>query len=207
MATLRQIAQLGNPVLRLKAKTVTSPQSQRVQELIGDLLETVGDVNGMGIAAPQVYDSVRIFVVASSPNPRYPNAPKMTPTPMINPKLLSHAEETLKDWEGCLSIPGIRGLVPRWRWVDVEYTTRKGRRVRQKFTDFVARIFQHELDHLEGIVFLDRLESMRDVITDKEYLKLIDKKKRSTLTKPKSKKRLLVKNLDNVRQSPQTLLR
>jgi peptide deformylase len=97
----------------------------------------------------------------------------MEPTPMLNPRLVSHADEVGQDWEGCLSIPGIRGLVPRYRTIEVEYTDCLGRLQRQELSDFVARIFQHELDHLNGLVFLDRLDSVQDIITDQEFLKRI----------------------------------
>lgn len=174
--TLLQIAELGQPVLRGKARRVVDVKNSLIQKLIDDLIATVKDVNGVGIAAPQVYLSSRVFIVASHPSLRYPNAPKMKPTAMINPEILSHSKTKVKDWEGCLSIPGIRGLVPRYKRVEVEYTDRKGKRVKRKFADFIARIFQHELDHLDGIVFLDRMESMQEAVTEKEYLKLVAKK-------------------------------
>ncbi|MBD1866030.1 peptide deformylase [Cyanobacteria bacterium FACHB-471] len=173
MAELLQISQLGNPVLRQTAEPITEIQTQPVQSLIDDLLATLRHSNGVGIAAPQVGVSQRLLIVASRPNPRYPHAPEMEPTPMINPRLVSHSDEVVKDWEGCLSIPGIRGLVPRYQAITIEYCDRHGDLQHQELTDFVARIFQHEFDHLEGYVFLDRLESTRDIITDQEYLKLI----------------------------------
>lgn len=169
------VAQLGHPPLRQKAKEVRNINDEKVQKLIDDLISTVMDVDGVGIAAPQVYKSLRIFIVASHPNPRYPNAPKMKPTAIINPKILGKSKKIVKDWEDCLSIPGIRGLIPRAFEIKVSYKTRMGKTVTRKFNDFVARIFQHEYDHLEGIVFLDRVESTKDIITDKEYLKLIKK--------------------------------
>ena len=101
----------------------------------------------------------------------------MEPTPMINPKLISYNKIIKKDWEGCLSIPGIRGLIPRFTEIKVEYTDRKGKKQTASYTDFVARIFQHENDHLNGILFLDRLETIKDLISDKEYQKLMSKKK------------------------------
>ena len=91
---------------------------------------------------------------------------------MINPHLLAHADETVTGWEGCLSIPGIRGKVPRYRAIKVEYTGRDGKLHKQELTDFVARIFQHELDHLDGIVFIDRIDSTQDLITEREYQRL-----------------------------------
>ncbi len=170
-----QVAQLGQPLLRKQAKEIQKITPD-IQQLAGDLIATLMDVNGVGIAAPQVYESVRLFILASHPNPRYPNAPNMKPTAVINPKILSFSKETAKDWEGCLSVPGIRALVPRSTIITTEYTTISGKIVKKRYKDFIARIFQHEYDHLEGKVFLDRIESTKDIITDKEYLKIIAKK-------------------------------
>ena len=168
-----EIAQLGNPILRQQAKPVKKITDKKLQQLIDSLTKTAATANGVGIAAPQVSQSYRLFIVASRPNPRYPNAPLMEPTAMINPRIVAHGDEIVKDWEGCLSVPGFRGLVPRYKTVEVEYTTRDGRIQRQILTDFVARIFQHELDHLNGLVFLDRIESTQDLYTEQEYQKLI----------------------------------
>lgn len=171
--TIREIAQLGNPVLRSMARPVENVQSDRIQKLIDDLMATVAPAHGVGIAAPQIAESYRLFIVASRPSLRYPQAPEMEPTAMINPRIIARSEEMVKDWEGCLSVPGIRGLVPRHRAIEIEYSDRFGKLHRRKLTDFVARIFQHEYDHLEGIVFVDRVESGRDFITEYEYQKQI----------------------------------
>lgn len=170
MATSLEISQLGNPILRQVAQPIFNIQDQSIQALIDNLLTTLTHSNGVGIAAPQVGKSYRLLIVASRPNARYPHAPIMEPTAMINPQLVCHSGEVVKDWEGCLSVPGIRGLIPRYRQIEVEYTTREGNCVRQELTDFVARIFQHESDHLNGMVFLDRLENVQDIVTDQEYL-------------------------------------
>lgn len=172
MARLLQIAQLGHPILRKKAGEVVNVQDPLINSLINDMLATVVDVNGVGLAAPQVYESLRVFVVASHPNLRYPMAPEMESTAMVNPEIIWSSDEIVKDWEGCLSIPGIRGFVPRPKAIKVKYSKRNGNSEEVEFSDFIARIFQHEYDHLEGIVFLDRLESTRDIITEKEYQKL-----------------------------------
>ncbi len=164
-----QIAQLGNPILRQQAQLVDNVREKRLQQLIDDLLLTASASNGVGIAAPQVSESYRLFIVASRPNARYPSAPLMEPTAMINPQIIAHSTDTVKAWEGCLSIPGIRGLVPRHQVIEVEYMTRDGQLHRQEMTDFVARIFQHEYDHLNGIVFLDRVESTQDLMSEQEY--------------------------------------
>ena len=176
MSDKLSIIQLGNPILRQKAKLVEQVNSDDIQKLIDDLLTTVSDANGVGIAAPQVAVGYRVFIVASRPNLRYPNAPLMEPTAMINPKIVAHSDETVKDCEGCLSIPGIRGLVPRYQKIEVEYIDRKGNLVNQQLTDFVARIFQHEYDHFEGLVFLDRVESTFDIVTEQEYQNLMFEK-------------------------------
>jgi peptide deformylase len=169
MSPSRAIAQLGNPILRQQAQPIDTIEDKGLQKLIDDLITTAQVSNGVGIAAPQVSESYRLFIVASHPNPRYPNAPIMKPTAMINPRITAHSWEIIKEWEGCLSIPGIRGLVPRYQTIEVEYITRNGQRHKQTLTDFVARIFQHEYDHLEGIVFLDRIESIQDLMTEQEY--------------------------------------
>jgi len=173
MAEIREVVQLGHPLLRTKAQDVENIEEQRIQTLVDDLIATVGQAQGVGIAAPQVAESFRLFIVASRPNPRYPYAPTMEPTAMINPKILAHSTEVVKGWEGCLSIPGIRGSVPRYQSIEVEYSDRNGKQQKQELTDFVARIFQHELDHLDGIVFLDRMESTLDLVTEQEYQKRI----------------------------------
>jgi peptide deformylase len=173
MSELLPIIQLGNSILRQKASLVENINDERIQKLIDDLMTTVAKANGVGIAAPQVAQSCRLFIVASRPNPRYPNAPEMEPTAMINPKIVAHSTEVVKGWEGCLCVPGIRGLVPRYQEIEVEYTDRNGKLQKQELTDFVARIFQHEYDHLDGIVFLDRLESTLDIITEQEYQKQV----------------------------------
>lgn len=175
MSKLLQIAYLGHKVLRKKAVPVNNIDNKEIQELIDDLITTVKDVDGVGIAAPQVYQSKRIFIITSNPNPRYPNAPKMKPTAIINPKIISHSTNIVKDWEGCLSIPGIRALVPRYQSMSVEFTNRQGKIQKRQFKDFIARIFQHEHDHLEGIIFLDRLENTKDIVTEKEYQKIVAK--------------------------------
>ncbi len=164
-----EIAQLGNPILRQPAKLVENVQDERIQKLIDALVVTTTTANGVGLAAPQVSESYRLCIVASRPNPRYPNAPEMEPTAMINPQIIAHSSDIVKGWEGCLSIPSIRGLVPRYQAIEVEYTSRDGKLYRQELADFVARIFQHEHDHLDGIVFLDRVESTQDLMTEQEY--------------------------------------
>lgn len=173
MSKVLEIAELGQHVLREKASDIDNVEEPAVQEFIDNLIETAIDSNGVGIAAPQVFEPYRIFIINSRPNPRYPEAPEMGPVAVINPEIISRSDEKEKDWEGCLSIPGIRGLVPRHKQIRTRYMTREGKIEEREFTDFVARIFQHEFDHLNGTVFLDRMESSREIITEKEYQRLM----------------------------------
>lgn len=169
MPILRQIAHLGQPVLRAKAAAVVLPVDDLARRLAADLLATMREAEGVGIAAPQVHESLALFIMASAPNSRYPDAPLMEPEVVINPEVLDRSAEIVKGWKGCLSIPGLRGEVPRHQSVVVRYHTLDGRRVERELSGFVARIFQHEDDHLHGIVFLDRLESTLDLITEREF--------------------------------------
>lgn len=173
MTILSAIAQLGEPVLRSQAKAINDLGDPKIIELIDSLIATAVANQGVGIAAPQISQPYRLFIIASHPSDRYPHAPTMPPTAMINPRILSHGNEVVKDWEGCLSVSDTRGLVPRYRQIEVEYTTSQGETKQEILTDFVARIFQHELDHLDGIVFTDRIKDPADLYTEAEYRQLI----------------------------------
>jgi peptide deformylase len=169
---LRQIAQLGQPVLRGTMEHVADPSTPSVQSLIDDMLATVMDANGVGLAAPQVYEPISLFILASRPNQRYPHAPVMEPLAIINPEILWKSDEKEQGWEGCLSIPGLRGFVPRHQRIGVRYLTRNNMMCEVEYTDFLARVFQHEYDHVQGIVFIDRVESTLDLMTEQEYLRM-----------------------------------
>ncbi|MBW2477300.1 MAG: peptide deformylase [Deltaproteobacteria bacterium] len=171
MSILRLIAQLGQPVLRRVANKIDDPENPAVQSLIDDLLVTVADADGVGIAAPQVFEPLSLFIVASRPNPRYPHAPEIDPITMLNPEILWLSDETEKGWEGCLSIPGLRGYVSRHRQIGLRYLTPNGEVREEEYADFLARVIQHEYDHVQGLVFVDRVDSTRDLITEKEYQK------------------------------------
>jgi len=175
MPIIRQIAQLGQPLLREVARMVADPCAPAIQALIEDMLVTVADASGVGIAAPQLFESLALFIVASRPNPRYPQAPLLEPTVMINPEILWVADTREMGWEGCLSIPGLRGLVPRSTRLGVRYLDREGNLREEEYADFPARVVQHEFDHLQGIVFIDRIESTRDLVTEKEYLRILQR--------------------------------
>ncbi|MEY4440627.1 MAG: hypothetical protein RLY49_253 [Candidatus Parcubacteria bacterium] len=166
------VSQLGNPILRKKAKEVLSIKDTKIQELIDSMIDTCLDAPGVGIAAPQVYSTHRIFIMIPS---KGRNAKQSKPIAVINPKIISTSKTIKKDWEGCLSVPGIRAVVPRHVQIKVEFFDRTGKKQTKTFKDFNARIFQHEYDHLEGVMFIDRADS-RDIITEKEYQKLMRKK-------------------------------
>lgn len=173
MAEEREITELGNPVLRRRAAEVEDPGDPRVQELVDDMIATAAKAQGVGIAAPQVSEPLRVFVIAGATSERYPGQSETEPRVVINPEIVSVSEETEKGWEGCLSIPGIRGLVPRHASLRATYRDRNGDLVEESFSGFSARIFQHEYDHLNGVVFLDRIESSAEIITENEYEKLL----------------------------------
>jgi len=172
MARIFQIAQLGHPVLRRVAEPVQEIDSS-VRELVEDLFATSREANGAGIAAPQIHVSRRVFILSIRPTPRYPHAPTLEPTAVINPEILWVSDEREKDWEGCLSIPGIRGRVPRPTAIRVRYQGLDGVTVEREFNGFAARVFLHENDHLEGMTWLDHVEDNRDIVTEKEYLRQI----------------------------------
>lgn len=166
-----ELIQLGHPHLRRKAERVDEISSVETQHLLDELLAFVIAKNGVGIAAPQVDINQRLFIMCSRPNSRYPLAPEMAPTFVINPEIIWRSDEIEKGWEGCLSLPGIRGLVPRHQAIKVQYTSRSNERVEIEYTGFIARVFQHELDHLDGIVYIDRVESTYEIMMEKEWLK------------------------------------
>lgn len=172
MSKILQISEIGSPILRQRADVIVDLINPQIEDLIVDLIATADAANGVGIAAPQVASSLRLFIIASRPSPRYPSAPKMEPTAMINPQIVDRSGELVPGWEGCLSVPGVRGLVLRDRSIEVKYFTKHGELIQQQLTGFVARIFQHELDHLDGILFPDRVSLPLDLITEAEYLKI-----------------------------------
>jgi peptide deformylase len=163
------IAQLGDPILRQPAQPITDPTALWVQALADQMIAHIGTCKAVGIAAPQVSQPYCLMVIASHPSDRYPHAPDMEPLVLINPQIVDQSTERVKDWEGCLSVPQLRGLVNRWQWVEVSYLDRQGNPQQQRFEDFVARIFQHEYDHLIGKVFLDYIEGVDDLMAEQEW--------------------------------------
>lgn len=167
------IVELGKAELRRIAQPVTSIDAADFQQQLDALIQFVQQRGGMGIAAPQVGIPQRFFIMSSHPNERYPYAPDMPITCVINPQILWHSTETDKDWEGCLSVPGLRALVPRYQQIGVRYWLRDGTLIEADYDGFIARLFQHELDHLDGKVFVDRVESSLDMMTESSWYKLL----------------------------------
>jgi peptide deformylase len=168
-----EIALLGEPLLRQIAQPIEDVTCVEVQQLAKKMLFTLEGSNGVGLAAPQIFESKRIIVVASKPTPRYPYAPLMPATVMINPSFVALSDTMIKDYEGCLSIPSIRALVPRYHSIRVTYMDLTGQCLEVDFEGFIARVFQHEYDHLNGLVYLDRVETNQDIISEAMFLKRI----------------------------------
>ncbi len=163
MAILK-VARLGHPILRVVADhvPVEAIQSPEIQRLIDNMIETMREYNGAGLAATQVHVPKQVCVIEVHRNPRYPQAPEIPLTVLINPRCTPLTQEMEEDWEGCLSIPDMRGKVPRYTTVHLQAYDRDGRRVEATAKEFFARVIQHETDHLNGKVYLDR---MRDFST------------------------------------------
>jgi peptide deformylase len=154
---------MGHPVLRAKARAIDPGQiaTPRVQQLIDDMFETMLEYQGVGLAAPQVHESLRLFVAGFSPDEDDEPARGVPKMALINPEITPVSAEVVEDWEGCLSIPDIRGRVPRSRQISVRAYDRRGKRIEIKASGFTARVIQHETDHLDGVLFFDRMRSFQ----------------------------------------------
>jgi peptide deformylase len=161
------IATIGNPVLRRRAREVTRDElaSQAIQQLVDDMIETMRHASGAGIAATQVGRSVRICIIEVFDNPRYPYKPNWPLTILVNPTVERTTDETFMNFEGCLSVPGLRGQVPRYTGVRVRAWDRSGGELDFAVGGLTAGTFQHEIDHLEGSLFVDRVSDTRSLCT------------------------------------------
>ncbi|HEY7168125.1 MAG TPA: peptide deformylase [Candidatus Binatia bacterium] len=163
MAILK-VCRLGHPVLRQVTESVSKAEiaSPECQKFIDDMIATMKEYDGVGLAADQVHESKQIAVLEVAANPRYPDKPQVPLTVLINPRVTAVTEEMEEDWEGCLSVPDLRGRVPRYQSIRVEALDRFGNAIDFVAGGFHARVIQHEWDHLNGRVYLDR---MRDFST------------------------------------------
>ncbi|KAB0630283.1 peptide deformylase [Acinetobacter gandensis] len=159
MSQIMAVAQLGEAILGIRAREIQIHElnSNWLQHLTASMQATMLERNGVGIAAPQVYVSKRVIIVASRPNVRYPDAPEMQPIIMLNPVITKRSEQTILGEEGCLSVPDTRGQVARAEKITVQYLNLQGQPVEIHLEGFPARIVQHEVDHLDGILFTERL--------------------------------------------------
>ena len=159
--TVRKILKMGNPQLLEQAEKVRDIQSPEIQTLIGDMFDTMADANGAGLAAPQIGVSLRIVIFGVAANARYPEAEPVPSTVLINPEIELLGTELEAGWEGCLSIPGMRGLVPRHNHIRYRGLDEEGKHLEREAHGFHARVVQHECDHLDGILYPFRIENPR----------------------------------------------
>jgi peptide deformylase len=170
--SILKVARMGHPVLRTRAQPIErgAIKSPAVQRLIDDMMDTMTEYHGVGLAAPQVHESLRVFVVAFDPSQSEPVEDQPgEPFAIINPEITPLGEDIVEDWEGCLSIPDIRGRVPRAREIKVRALDRTGARIELSAHDFPARVIQHETDHLDGVLFFDRMKSLATMTFLDEY--------------------------------------
>ena len=165
--SILKVARMGHPVLRAKAQPLDRAllRTPSIQRLIDDMIDTMVEYHGVGLAAPQIHESLRIFVALFGPDDE--DAPS-EPAVIVNPEIV-FGTESVEGWEGCLSIPDIRGRVPRAREILLRAMDRSGERIELPLQDFPARVAQHEADHLDGILFFDRMRSFESLTFLDEY--------------------------------------
>ena len=168
---LLKIAQVGHPVLRTPTREVTPEElaSVEVQTFIDDMIETMRDANGAGLAANQVYVSKKICIMEVGDNPRYPYKPKIPLTVLVNPVITHLGSETFSNFEGCLSVPNLRGRVERSAHIRVDALDREGRPIQIETKGITAGTYQHEVDHLDMKLFLDRVRDPSSFCTWAEF--------------------------------------
>jgi peptide deformylase len=158
--TVRDVLRMGHPVLRERAKPVQRFGTPELRALVQDMKETMASRNGAGLAAPQIGVSERIVIFGVEKNPRYPDAEEVPFTVLVNPTIVMLTREVEDGWEGCLSVPGMRGLVPRYTRLRYSGFDEEGRAVEREADGFHARVVQHECDHLDGILYPQRMTDM-----------------------------------------------
>lgn len=165
--SILKVARMGHPVLRQKARAIEPKELKTVplQKFIDDMIDTMQEYSGVGLAAPQVHEGLRVFVAHLDPDGRGAGEP----IAIINPEIEIIGNTVIEGWEGCLSIPDIRGRVPRAAQIRVSALDRHGKRIEINAQDFPARVIQHETDHLNGILFFDRMRSLESLTYMEEF--------------------------------------
>ncbi len=167
--------EFGNPILRTKAKAVPlkSLRTPKMKKLIREMLLTMHKTGGVGLAAPQVGESIRLAVMETYSTEHRPHLEQRGPIVIVNPRIIQYSTILKKDWEGCLSFAPehVGATVPRPSSITVEYYTEKGEKMVERASGLWARIFQHEIDHLNGVLYVDRLKDMKDLMTRNEFKK------------------------------------
>jgi peptide deformylase len=158
---VRPILRMGDPVLLQRSTEVDDPRAPWVRELLADMHDTMRDANGAGLAAPQVGVPARVVIFGVASNPRYPQADPVPYTVLINPVLEKLTDEMDDGWEGCLSVPGMRGLVPRYSKLRYRGVDENGATIDRTVDGFHARVVQHEVDHLDGVLYPMRIRDLR----------------------------------------------
>jgi len=182
MAKILDIKQLGDPILREKAIEVKNIHDPELKSFTDDLIKTMIEKdNGIGISAPQVGRSEQIFIFGDVIEEE--DKEIIETYIAINPKILSHSDTTDEDWEGCLSVPERWALIKRYEKVDVEYFTLEGKKIKATLGGLAGRVFQHEIDHLNGILFIDKTKSPHDIYTEEEFQKLMEENQHSEIKK------------------------
>jgi peptide deformylase len=157
---IRDILRMGDPRLLQPSAPVTAFGTPELEALLADLRDTMAAADGAGLAAPQIGVPLQVVIFGVAHNPRYPDAPPVPWTELVNPVLTPLGDETEEGWEGCLSVPGLRGLVPRWTRLRYEGFDPDGRPIRREVDGFHARVVQHECDHLAGILYPMRMRDL-----------------------------------------------
>ena len=158
---IRKILKMGDPLLFQEAKPVKQFNTPKLDNLIIDMIETMESADGAGLAAPQIGESLQVVIFGFKKNARYPDAEEVPFTVLINPVITTISEDTEEGWEGCLSVPGMRGLVPRYTKVNYRGMNQLGEIIDRNVDGFHARVVQHECDHLFGILYPMRINDMR----------------------------------------------
>ncbi len=157
---VREVLRMGHPVLRERSRPVEAFGTPELLELVADMKETMAAKHGAGLAAPQIGVGQRVVIFGVNRNPRYPDAEEVPFTVLVNPKIVILTREVEEGWEGCLSVPGMRGVVPRYTHLRYSGFDEHGQPIEREAEGFHARVVQHECDHLDGILYPQRMTDM-----------------------------------------------